>query len=134
MAIRVLIVDDHRIVRQGLALILSGHADITVVGEAANGREAIARTTELRPDVVLLDLYMPIMDGITAARYLHSHFPEIRLVVLTMGTDAGDRQALRDAGIAAYVTKDAPASAVVRAIQAGASGGPTQRIEASDTR
>jgi two-component system response regulator DegU len=116
--------DDHRIVREGLGLVLSGHPDIAVVGEAVNGQDAIAKATQMRPDVLLLDVFMPVMDGITAARHLHIHHPEIRIVVLTMDDDPDHLRQLMDAGVSGYITKDAPSGEVIRAIRAAAQGTP----------
>jgi DNA-binding NarL/FixJ family response regulator len=122
MTIRVLMADDHRIVREGLALVLDGQSDIAIVGEAVNGKDAIAKATQMRPDVLLLDVFMPEMDGIAAARHLRVHHPEIRIVVLTMDDDPDDLRQLMDAGVAGYITKDAPSSEVIRAIRAAAQG------------
>jgi two-component system NarL family response regulator len=122
--------DDHRIVREGLALVLGGEPDIAVVGEAVNGQDAIEKATQTRPDVLLLDVFMPVMGGIAAARHLHVHHPEIRIVVLTMDDDPDDLRQLLDAGVAGYITKDAPSGEVIRAIRAAAQGEPvvTQAI------
>lgn len=124
MTIRILLADDHRIVREGLALVLGNEPDLAVVGEAVNGREAITETARLLPDVLLLDVFMPVLDGIAVARHLRAHHPAVRIVVLTMDDDPDDLHHLLDTGIAGFVTKDAPASEVVRAIRAAARGEP----------
>ncbi len=132
MTIRVLMADDHRIVREGLTLVLGGQPDIAVVGEAVNGRDAIEKARQTRPDVLLLDVFMPVMDGITAARHLHVHHPEIRIVVLTMDDDPDDVRQLMDAGVAGYITKDAPSGEVIRAIRAAARQEPAPAQTATE--
>jgi len=120
----VLIADDHRIVREGLRLVLSGYPDIRVVGEAVDGHDTLAQAEDLSPDVVLLDIFMPVMDGIAAARRLRDERPNVRVVILTMDDDANDVRRLLDADIAGYVMKDAPSSEVVRAIRSAIRGEP----------
>jgi DNA-binding NarL/FixJ family response regulator len=120
--IRVLAADDQRVVREGLAMLLGLLPDIEVVGTAANGEEALALADELRPDVILMDLRMPRMDGVEATRRLRASHPEIKVVVLT--TYADDRSvidALR-AGALGYLTKDAGAEEIRQALQRVASG------------
>jgi DNA-binding NarL/FixJ family response regulator len=126
MTIRVLMADDHRIVREGLALVLGGQPDIAVVGEAVNGQDAITKSMQMRPDVLLLDVFMPVMDGIAVARHLHVHHPEIRIVVLTMDDDADDLRQLLEAGVTGYITKDAPSGEVIRAIRTATQGEAAQ--------
>jgi DNA-binding NarL/FixJ family response regulator len=120
--IRVLAVDDQRVVREGLAMLLGLLPDIEVVGTAADGEEALALAGELRPDVVIMDLRMPRVDGVEATRRLRASHPEIKVVVLT--TYADDRSvidALR-AGALGYLTKDAGADEIRQALQRVASG------------
>ena len=120
--IRVLAADDQRVVREGLAMLLGLLPDIEVVGTAADGEEALALADELRPDVILMDLRMPRMDGVEATRRLRASHPEIKVVVLT--TYADDRSvidALR-AGALGYLTKDAGADEIRQALQRVASG------------
>jgi DNA-binding NarL/FixJ family response regulator len=81
--IRVLIVDDHLLLRDGIAAVVDGQSDMTMAGEAANGAEAIERYRALRPDVTLMDLQMPQMDGTDAIRVIHCEFPLARIVLLT---------------------------------------------------
>jgi DNA-binding NarL/FixJ family response regulator len=120
--IRVLAVDDQRVVREGLAMLLGLLPDVEVVGTAADGEEALALAGELRPDVILMDLRMPRVDGVEATRRLRTSHPEIKVVVLT--TYADDRSvidALR-AGALGYLTKDAGADEIRQALQRVASG------------
>ena len=104
--IRVLAVDDHPVLRQGIAGLIAGQLDMCLVGEASNGREAIQQFRELRPDVTLMDLQMPEMNGIDAISAIRGEFPEARIIVLT--TYAGDVQALRamKAGARGYLLKN----------------------------
>src|SRR5512145_650481 len=81
--IRVMIVDDHAMLRKGLAVFIMSYDDLKLVGEAANGEEALALCAEIHPDIVLMDLMMPIMDGINATRHIHREYPEIQVIVLT---------------------------------------------------
>jgi DNA-binding NarL/FixJ family response regulator len=118
----VLAVDDQRVVREGLAMLLGLLPDVEVVGTAADGEEALARADELRPDVVLMDLRMPRVDGVEATRRLRASHPEIKVVVLT--TYADDRSvidALR-AGALGYLTKDAGAEEIQQALRRVADG------------
>jgi DNA-binding NarL/FixJ family response regulator len=120
--IRVLAADDQRVVREGLAMLLGLLPDVEVVGTAANGEEALALADELRPDVILMDLRMPRVDGVEATRRLRASHPEIKVVVLT--TYADDRSvidALR-AGALGYLTKDAGADEIRQALQRVSSG------------
>ena len=120
--VRVLAADDQRVVRDGLAMLLGLLPDVEVVGTAANGEEALALADQLRPDVILMDLRMPKMDGVEATRRLRASHPEIKVVVLT--TYADDRSvldALR-AGALGYLTKDAGADEIRQALQRVTSG------------
>jgi len=104
--IRVLAVDDHPVFRQGIAGLIDGQLDMRLVGEASNGREGIQQFRALRPDVTLMDLQMPEMNGIDAISAIRGEFPEARIIVLT--TYAGDVQALRalKAGARGYLLKN----------------------------
>lgn len=118
MTIKVLIVDDHAIVREGLRLILEAQPDLTVVGEADEGRAAVAGALQLRPDVILMDLAMPGLNGIEATRQISRELPQTRVIVLSgYATKEHVFQALQ-AGAAGYLLKDGAASEVVRAIRA----------------
>lgn len=118
MTIRVVLADDHQLMREGLALALTTYTDIAIVGEAVNGEQALAQVELLRPDVLLLDVFMPVLDGIAVARRMHARFPEVRVVVLTMDSDVDDLRQLVDAWVMGLVMKDSRSSAVVQAIRA----------------
>jgi NarL family two-component system response regulator LiaR len=122
MTIRVLIVDDHAVVRQGLKMFLSLDPDIEVVGEAENGEDAVQQAAELQPEVVLMDLLMPKMDGITAITRLRQAWPEIEIIALTsVLEDASVAGAIR-AGAMGYLLKDTQADELCHAIKAAAAG------------
>lgn len=127
--IRVLIADDHLIVRQGLRLILETEDDIELIGEASDGAEALARCAELRPAVVLMDLRMPGMDGLTAIERLRVEQPEIAVVILTTyNEDALMLRGLR-AGARGYLLKDTDRVALFDTIRAAARGETLLRPE-----
>lgn len=115
--IRILLVDDHSVLRAGLHMLLNSQAQLQVVGEAGDGREALALAESLQPDLILLDLTMPGMNGIEALPVLHRLAPGARILILTMHDDIGYlRQALRK-GAAGYVLKKAADSELLNAIQ-----------------
>lgn len=115
---RILVADDHTLVRAGLKLILSAQPDFELVGEAATGKETIARARELRPDVLLLDIGMPGMNGLEAAMAIRKELPDIRIVVLTMYDDEAYLQQFLQIGAAGYVMKQAADTELVSAIRA----------------
>jgi CheY-like chemotaxis protein len=116
--IRVLLVDDHMLVRQGLAALLRVERDMEVVGEASDGESAVSLACDLRPDVVLMDISMPGMDGIQATRIIHNRIPEIRIIGLSMFVESGKVAAIREAGAADYLEKSGPSEALIAAIRA----------------
>jgi DNA-binding NarL/FixJ family response regulator len=120
--IRVLIAEDHAVVRAGLAELLENRGDIEVAGEAANGEEAVARAIELEPDVVLMDLSMPEMDGIEATRRIAAALPRANVVVLTSFSDRERILQALDAGAVGYLLKDLAPDELHRGIQAAARG------------
>jgi DNA-binding NarL/FixJ family response regulator len=120
--IRVLLCDDHAVVREGLSRLLESTEGIEVVGSAADGAEGAAAALELRPDVVLMDLAMPNVDGVEATRRIVKQVPESKVVVLTSFSDNTRIHDALDAGARGYLLKDADASEVVRAIRAAARG------------
>jgi DNA-binding NarL/FixJ family response regulator len=120
--IRVLIADDHPVVRDGLRAMLATQPDMAVVGEAATGTKAVACARALHPDVVLMDLQMPELDGPAAIAALRDREPQVRVLVLTtFGTDADITRAI-DAGATGYLLKDAPREQLFNAIRAAARG------------
>lgn len=115
--IRILIADDHRVVREGLVAILKSRSDMDVVGEAINGFEVIEKTKALKPDVILMDISMPQMNGVEATRAVRKISPEIGIVVLTMHDDDATIFELVRTGVHGYLLKDADSSEIVKAIQ-----------------
>jgi NarL family two-component system response regulator LiaR len=122
MAIRIVVTDDHAVVRQGLRMFLELDPELEVVGEAENGAEAVELAKELSPDVILMDLLMPVMDGITAISTLREEAPDIEVVALTsVLEDASVVGAVR-AGATGYLLKDTNADELRRAVKAAAAG------------
>jgi DNA-binding NarL/FixJ family response regulator len=122
-AIRVLLAEDHETVRHGLRLLIESQTDMAVVGEANDGRVAVARAVAVRPDVVVLDLSMPQMNGLAATRELRLLVPEAAVVALTRYSDDAYVQELLGAGASAYVLKQSSPKELLRAIRAAAAGG-----------
>ena len=120
--IRVLIADDHAVVRQGLRTFLDLQEDVEVVGEAADGREALAAAARLNPDVVLMDLVMPRLDGAGAIRALKERAPAARAIVLTSFSDDARALPAVRAGAAGYLLKDSEPAEILRAVRAAAAG------------
>lgn len=122
MAIRILIADDHGVLRAGLRALLNTEPDLEVVGEAADGNEALRLTSELQPDIVLMDISMPDCGGIEATRWLMELQPDVRVLILTVHEDKGLlREAVR-AGAAGYILKRAVESELINAIRAVSRG------------
>ncbi|KJS28291.1 MAG: hypothetical protein VR64_25140 [Desulfatitalea sp. BRH_c12] len=115
-ATRVLFVDDHKVMRQGLIRLISEQPDIQVVGEAANGLEAFEIARQLQPDVIVMDISMPEMDGIEATRRIKAELPDVRVIGLSMHDNHYLSRTLREAGIEAFVSKAASSSALLKAI------------------
>lgn len=132
MPIRVLIVDDHSVVRQGLRLFLRTDPELEVVGEAPDGAQALLRAAELRPDIILMDLLMPVMDGIEAIGRLRKELPETEIIALTSVLE--DRSVVRAvrAGAIGYLLKDTEADDLCRAIKAAAAGKVQLSAEAAE--
>jgi LuxR family maltose regulon positive regulatory protein len=107
----------HDIVREGLALMLKETDDIEVVGEASNGREAVSLTGELRPDVVIMDVSMPLMSGEEAARQIKGHLPQTRIIALSMHEDAEVVERMHQAGAENYLLKTAASEELLAAIR-----------------
>lgn len=121
--IRILLADDHNVVREALKLLIDGEPDMTVVAEAAEGTTAVERALDLKPDVVVLDISMPGMNGLLAARTLKKKAPQIAIVTLTRHTDDGYLQELLRSGVSAYVLKQSAARELLHAIRTAAAGG-----------
>jgi DNA-binding NarL/FixJ family response regulator len=122
MTIRVLLADDHETVRQGLRLLIDGQPDMEVVGEAGDGEMAVAQAPALRPDVAVLDVSMPRMNGLAAARTIREQVPATAVVALTRYTDAAYVKELLDAGASGYVLKQSASAELLHAIRAAARG------------
>lgn len=122
MTARVLVADDQRIVREGLAMVLRLLPDVDLVGTASNGREAVELTGEHRPDIVLMDLRMPDVDGVEATRQIRERHPETQVIVLTTYSDDTSIFAALRAGARGYLTKDAGPDEIAAAIEKVASG------------
>ena len=118
--IRVVLVDDHAVVRNGLALQLQEQPDIEIAGEAADGKAAVKVVRKVRPDVVTMDVSMPGMGGVEAARVIHAEFPGVRIIGLSMFEEAKQAAAMREAGAVSYLSKSASFDTLLDAIRAGA--------------
>ena len=130
--IRIVIVDDHAMLRRGLATFLMSYPDLKLVGEAANGKEGLALCAETRPDIVLMDLLMPIMDGVTATRRIRHEFPDTQVIALT---SFGEERLIKDvlaAGAISYLFKKTTADDLVNAIRAANDGLPTYAPEVTE--
>ena len=122
MSVRILVTDDHPVVRAGLSGMLSGEPDFEVVGEAQNGKEAVAFVGELKPDVVLMDLRMPEMDGVTAIDPIKSEYPDVHILVLTTYESDADILRAIETGATGYLLKDTPREELFGAIRTVAQG------------
>lgn len=122
-AIRLLVVDDHPVVRAGLVAMLSSAPDMEVLGEAGDGDEAIRLTADLRPDVVLMDLRMPVLDGVSATAAIRGSAGGTRVLVLTTYDTDGDIIRAVEAGASGYLLKDAPPHQLMNAVRQVARGG-----------
>jgi NarL family two-component system response regulator LiaR len=129
--IRVLLVDDHAVVRSGLSFFLSTTDDIEVVGEAADGEQALRLCAQLNPDVVVMDMLMPRMDGFTAMQHIRQHQPAIRVLALTSFLDGAFVQRALQAGASGYLLKDVQARDLADAIRAAYAGRSTLAAEAT---
>lgn len=121
--LRILLADDHETVRTGLRVILTAQPDMEVVGEAADGEVVIEKTRELQPDVVLMDVSMPRLNGLQATKILRERFPAVKVLTLTRHGDVAYLHQLLEAGASGYVLKQSRAAEVLQAIRAVASGG-----------
>ena len=130
--IRVMLVDDHAVVRNGLRSFLQVHKDLDLVGEAENGAEAVRVAQQLQPDVVLMDLKMPEMDGVAATRELRARFPKMRVLVLTSFAEDNMVQGALQAGATGYLLKNVTGQELANAIRAAHAGRMTLSSEATE--
>ncbi|HEV7844361.1 MAG TPA: response regulator transcription factor, partial [Pyrinomonadaceae bacterium] len=121
--LRILLAEDHETVREGLRMIINAQADMEVIGEASDGREAVARASELLPDIVVMDVSMPHLNGLKATEKLKAICPQVKVLTLTRHTDDGYLQQLVRAGASGYVLKQSPPAELLHAIRAVAGGG-----------
>ncbi len=120
--LRVFLADDHAVLREGLRVLVNLQPDMECVGEAPDGRAALARVSELRPDVAVLDVSMPGLNGLEAAERIKACCPAVKLVTLTRHSDNGYLQQLLKAGVSGYVLKQSPSNVLLTAIRAVAAG------------
>jgi len=130
--IRVLVVDDHAMLRRGLVTFLLSFDDLELVGEAADGAEALRLCEQVQPDVVLMDLVMPKMDGSTATRAIRRRYPQVQVIALTSFREEELVQAALEAGAIGYLLKNVPAEELAEAIRAAHAGRPTLAPEAAE--
>jgi len=123
MAIKIVLADDHQVYRQGLRELLEREPDMIVIGEAADGHEAIDQVRRLAPDIVVMDVMMPEMNGIEATREIVAAFPGVKVLGLSLHGDMQIVDAMREAGASGYMLKDQPVTELGRAIRAVAAGG-----------
>ena len=117
-AISILVADDHTIVRQGLARLLEDQTDLKVIGEATNGRKAVDLAKELKPDVVIMDIAMPRMNGIEAAKRIRKHLPKTKILILSMYSHEHYIHELLESGVSGYLLKDSSGRDIIHAIHA----------------
>jgi CheY-like chemotaxis protein len=115
--LRLVLVDDHVVMRQGLAGLLQAEPDMEIVGQASDGASAVNLVHDIKPDVVIMDISMPGMNGIEATRIIHSEMPEVRIIGLSMFQEGEQARAMREAGAVTYLTKSGPSEAVIAAIR-----------------
>ncbi len=120
--IKIFLADDHTIVREGLAKLLEGEAGLQVIGEAENGREAVLKVEELKPDVVLMDIAMPMLNGIEATRQIKKNRPETKIIILSMHSHERYISELFRLGASGYLLKSAAGTDIISAIQAALKG------------
>jgi DNA-binding NarL/FixJ family response regulator len=119
---RIMLVDDHPLIREAIAHLVAGAPDFVLIGEAGDGKECLARIDELRPDILILDIAMPHMNGEQVARELHRRYPALKIVALSGYTDRQFVRAMSKAGAKAYVVKSASGRDLIHALRAVASG------------
>lgn len=120
--IRIMIADDHTIVRQGLARLLEDQPNLTVVGEATDGRMALEKALELEPDIIIMDIAMPLMNGIEAAKRIRKELPKTKILILSMYSNEHHIHELLETGVSGYLLKDSSGRDIINAIQAAMKG------------
>lgn len=129
--IRILLVDDHMVVRSGLGTVLSVNDDLQLVGEASNGEEAIRLCESLCPDVVMMDMVMPVMDGVTATKMIKQRWPQIQVIALTSFKEKEYVEGALKAGASGYLLKNVSAEELVKAVRRAAAGQASLSPEAA---
>ena len=117
-SIKILLADDHTIVRQGLARLLEDQPDMKIVGEAVNGQMAVKKALEVKPDIVIMDIAMPVMNGIEAAKRIRKNLPKAKILILSMYSHEYYIHELLEAGISGYLLKDSSGRDIIKAIHA----------------
>jgi two-component system, NarL family, response regulator LiaR len=130
-SIKVMIVDDHPVVRDGLKNMLLAFDDLQLVGEAGDGNQAVAHCQQNQPDVILMDVFMPGMDGITATRAILEHHPQVKIIILTSSIEDSTVHRSLSAGAVGFMLKNAPINALAEAIRLAYAGQPALAPEAA---
>jgi DNA-binding NarL/FixJ family response regulator len=123
MKTRILVVDDHQMFRDGLKALLNLQKDMEVIGEAENGQDAVAKTRKLRPDIILMDIKMPVMDGVEATRRILAETPDMKILALSMNSDDGFKTSMMHAGALGYILKGGDFEELSGAIRQAAGSG-----------
>jgi DNA-binding NarL/FixJ family response regulator len=129
MKIKILIVDDHQMFRHGLKTLLSLQKDMEIVGEAENGMDAVSKTQKLHPDVILMDVNMPVMDGVESTRRILAEMPDMKILALSMCADTGCNSGMMSAGARGYILKGGDFKELTAAIRATADSGNSQTLQ-----
>mgnify|MGYP006381704637 CR=1 FL=1 len=122
MTINIVLVDDHHVVRKGLALLLNSHPDMSVIGEGTNGKEAIELAKNLTPEIMIMDLLMPVMDGIDATKHIVETIPNVKVLILTSMSDQDHAIPALDAGASGYLLKESDPEELILAIKKAVNG------------
>lgn len=125
--LRLVLADDHEVTRTGFVALLAGHPQFEVVGQACDGQHAVELCEQLLPDIVILDIRMPVLNGLGAARVLQQRLPTVKVVIFTMDDSPDHLEAAMNAGALGYLLKDASRAEVIQALQQVAAGGSAQR-------